>query len=567
MDRSLVNLLKENRIEDLQLTIFNSLKSGESLNLDPNNLIGFLCNTGRWDYFFCLYKLRTGLLSDGNWRQYENQYLSTRFPEYYLQCFSSYASQLDSLTLLRAAFATGDINKACDVAERILDRLRRLVSKMPLPAKVSEVFLLMHRLPSQAFKNSSLDDFFALDRHSCSKSIATLISLAHRWGFESRVAKMLGEISGTTSSQIKEFEKDWGPIDLSEALSLGNLFDIRQGIDVRRTLSADFFTIVYGQEYVKYFNDLCIPSIVNSIDFPSLLEQFRPIWTIYTTRGSVPHLTKSIHTLKALGIGVRINFSLFESCGEHCGPSVLRGVAWQASVLRAVSEQTILVSLIPDAFYGGRFSQFLARCPQDGAAGTQHLRVLDSALIQTIRKSSFKGLKNQNASLLGLGLSECSHFWTRSTMLRRATRSPERQLIAAGDQITHSHACPVVLAIRPSLELYNRIDAEAPWMYGPRPDRWLNACDHFLPWELTKIAKIYISPTQDEFTFLEASRSNSYLNVNKVYRGLLQNEKAALCTPPVNWDLGTIRGSLRDLLCRNTTDTSENNFLFTTGYL
>jgi len=335
-------------------------------------------------------------------------------------------------------------------------------------------------------------------------------------------------VLGLSGKQTTQFVERFGFIDENTVEHACNDFlNIRSlGFDLRPDV--ELVTILYGDKYTKDFVEYCLPSVLKSRGMPSFIDRHKILWTFYTTADYAPKLERVLTQYVPSAIAIRINVRLF---GNGEAASLVRGYSFQYSLKRCAEAESSFLLVSPDLIFGDGLAEMIQQCPGGGVAAAHHFRVFDRALYQAWPQDSFNReltCSEKNVDLLRHSLTDFSLYWTRATVLNARTRAPERifQIEKSGTHVSGKsfNACLVGLVFRPDEKMYLKVDAGQGWWFGARPDRWLNATDHFLPWQYSNEQKIYVPDRAENFFFVELNSSQGYSRIIKTVRGLNKKE-------------------------------------------
>jgi hypothetical protein len=532
----------ENDIEKVQKLIFEGVIKFKSDSQSTYRAAEFLMITG--DYTRALLLVSLGSKDEEKYTsKIANNILALLYPHLYLMKIKQESVVAHAGHQLEAAIRTGNLTL---LEESVVSIFQNLFSSDEFnePAALSLLKAVQRYRLSDHVRDLLINFEKVTDRLS-PEILAQYASACHFYNIDDATRRSLCFAKNSSIEFLSEFEKFWGIIDESIITENSRKFvDINKNPqDIATGHGLHIFTVVYGEKYVNYCRRFGIRSFLDMIDLDKIVLEFNPIWTFYTDVDTFEQLRDIDAEITARGIKCRYNFDLLSLKADL---GVLRGYAFRTSMEEAATYSVPTLSVIPDAFYGDGLYDIIANCPPDGAAGCHHLRVYDKAFDSILnRYSNLSSDPDKNLVLIGLGLTEASLFWTRATFSRSSTRSLERRIEVESNEVLRiTHACTVAFVLRPTQKMIGYLDGHATWLYGKRPDRWLNAMDHIIPWTTAAEDKFYISRTESDFFFLEMNSERGYLDVRKGRRGLFPNEKKGMERLYTRWNLAIIRRAL-----------------------
>jgi len=387
-----------------------------------------------------------------------------------------------------------------------------------------------------------------LDSEYCSKngsSLARLMNAATWCGDSSLERRCLKRLSDLTADEHQAFLNAWGAVDERLIESASNSFDWSTAHRTPQDADIELVTILYGDAYTQHFVRYCLPSIIQSRGFKELASHRNIIWTFYTTADYHQKLKSILLYSMPVTIHSRVNSDLLRT-KEHA--LSMRGYCFEFALKRCAASQRTMMLVCPDIFYGDGLGDFIERCPKGGVSAAHHFRVFDQAFYRwndEVCLGDLLSKDDKNHTLVNQAFGASSLYWTRATVVNPLTRSSERKVLVSNSEFSQSlttyNACPIAQVFRPDTQMLAVINERQGWWYGARPDRWLTATDHLLPWHYSTIEKSFIPSHINDFFCVEFTSATGYSTIEKTIRGIRKEDVTAVLTHGFNFTLDGFR--------------------------
>ena len=286
-------------------------------------------------------------------------------------------------------------------------------------------------------------------------------------------------------------------------------------IEVRQKRPLYFMLPIWGnyEIYVESLLNMCWFSVRTSVDFELINSKYDIKFLIYTTPETLAALNSKLLELKDR-YEVIVDTSILvdnEQALNNRGRSYIHAFEY------CLLHKGVMVASSPDVIYGNGLFQMIQNCPEGGISSVPVLRCgfnnVTKFLSQNSQSLAYSCDRNKILAKMFLSQS----FYHPYQRLYTDNLTDNQLSVFFPDRLLMSTASLSTILLKPSAELFQHIlDSACPrYSVSGSDNIFPNWLDHQGPNCLSRIDKLHVASSSDEFILIEPQSDRGYQSFSK----------------------------------------------------